>query len=140
MAAGAAALFFDLGEVRTLIPVGLGVVKVGDGIEARGFGGAAGNNGVRHADDGRRIHAATQLGEDGAVRAEPAAHGFTEDGSEMLFVFPIGPVTDSLVRIEIPVLSDGVLSGPYEDGRRRWDGMDPDVGRQMSRREKREPA
>ena len=108
--AGAAALFFDFGEVGALVPVGFGVVVVGDGVEARGFGGAAGDDGVGHADDGGGVHAAAEFGEDGAVGAEPAPHGFGENGAEMLFVFGVGAVTDSFARIEIPILADGVLS------------------------------
>ena len=37
VAAGAAAFFFDFGEIGTLVPVGFGVVVVGDGVEASGF-------------------------------------------------------------------------------------------------------
>ena len=49
-------------------------------------------------------------------------------------------VTDSFAWIEIPILGDGVLSGSNEHRRRRRDGMNPDVGRQMSGGEEREPA
>ena len=35
--AGAAAFFFHFGEIGALVPVGFGVVVVGDGVEARGF-------------------------------------------------------------------------------------------------------
>ncbi len=114
MAAGAAALFFDLGEIGALVPVGFGVVVVGNGIEPWGFGGAAGEDGIRHAHDGRGVHAAAELGEDGAVRAEPAPDGFREDSAEMLFVFDVGAVTDLLVWIEIPVLANSMLSRPEQ--------------------------
>ena len=118
--AGAAAFFFYFGEVGTLVPVGFGVVVVGDGVEARGFGVAAGDDGVRHADDGGGVHAAAEFGEDGAVGAEPAADGFSEDGAEVLFVFGVGAVTDSLARIKIPVLADAyafpVCMSTDEDG------------------------
>src|SRR6266849_4410789 len=96
VAASAAAPFFHFGEVGAFVPVGFGVVVVGDGIEALGFGGAVGDDGVRHADDGGGVHAAAKFGENGAVRTEPAADSFGEDGSEMLFVFGVGAVTDSL--------------------------------------------
>src|SRR5438046_7653553 len=58
----------------------------------------------------------------------------------MLLVCPVVAITDSLGRIEIPIFADGVLSGPNEDRTRRWDGLDTDIRRQMSRREEREPA
>src|SRR5258707_15652128 len=109
MAAGPSALLFDLGEVGALVPVGFGVVVVGECVEAWGFGGAAGDDGVRHAHDGGRIHAPAQLGEHGAVRAEPAADGFTEDGAEVLFIFGVSTVTDTLARIEIPILVNGMF-------------------------------
>ena len=108
MGAGAAALFFDFGEVGALVPVGFGVVVVGESVEARGLGGAAGDDGVRHAYDGGGIHAAAEFGEDGAVRAETAADSFGEDEAEMLFVFGVGAVTDSVVSIEIPIFADAV--------------------------------
>ncbi len=109
VAAGAAASFFYFGEIGALVPVGFGVVVVGDGVEPRGFGGAAGDDGIRHADDGGGVHAAAELGEDGAVGAESAADGFSEDGAEVLFVFGVRAVTDSLAGIEIPILADRVL-------------------------------
>src|SRR5713226_4734980 len=111
MAAGAAALLFHLGEVGALVPVGFGVVVVGEGVEARGLGGTAGDDRVRHAHDGGGVHATAQLRKDGAVRAEPAANGFTEDGAEALFVFGVGTVADSFVWIKIPILADRMLSG-----------------------------
>ena len=63
-----------------------------------------------------------------------------KDGAEMLFVFAIGAVTNSLGGIEIPILADVVLSRSDEHRRGRRDGMNPDVGRQMSGGEEREPA
>lgn len=140
MAAGASTLFFDFGEVGPLVPVGLGVGVVGESVEARSFGSAAGDYGVRQADDGRGVHAAAQLRDDGAVGTEPPADGFGKDRAEMLFIFGVGAVPDSLARIEIPILADGVLSRPYEDERRGWDGLDADVRRQMNSGEEREPA
>src|SRR5882762_3301419 len=94
MCAGAAALFFYFCEVGALVPVGFEIVVIRDGVEAWGFGGAASNDGVGHAHDGGRVHAAAQFGEDGAVGAERAADGFAEDGAEVLFVFSVGSVTD----------------------------------------------
>src|SRR6266851_6765804 len=138
VSAGAAALFFDFAEVGALVPVGFGVVVVGDGVEARGFGGAAGDDGVRHAHDGGGVHAPAELGEDGAVRAEPAPDGFGEDAAEVLFVFGVSAVTDSLAGLEIPILADGVLSGSYGHGGRRRHRVNPDVGGQMSGGEERE--
>ena len=112
--AGATALFFYFGEVGALVPVGLGVVVAGDGVEARSFGGSARDDGVRHAHDGGGVHAAAKLSQDGTVGAEPAADGFAEDGAEVLFVFGVGSVTDFVGGIEIPILGDGLLSITYE--------------------------
>src|SRR5205807_1902731 len=129
MTAGAATLFFDLGEVRALVPVGFRVVVVRDRVEARCFGGTAGHDSVCHAHDGGGVHAATQLCEDGTVRAEPAADSFAEDPPKVLFVFSIDAVTDSFLRIEIPILADHMPSRPYKD-RRGWrDGMNSNIGR-----------
>src|SRR6266849_5850398 len=116
VSAGAAALFFDFAEVGALVPIGFGVVVVGDGVEARGFGGAAGDDGIRHAHDGGGVHAAAELGEDGAVGAEAAADGFGEDGSEVLLVFGVGAVADSLAGIKIPVLANGLFPRTEEHG------------------------
>ena len=52
VAAHSAAPLFNHGEIGTLIPVGFGVVIVGDGVEARRVGRTAGDNGVGHANDG----------------------------------------------------------------------------------------
>src|SRR5229473_2391221 len=140
MAAGAAALFFYLGEIGALVPVGFGVVVVGDSVEARRFGGAACNDGVGHAHDGGRVHAAAQLSENRAVRTQPAADGFGEDGAEVFFVLTIGAVADTLGGIEIPVLANGVPSRAEQHRRRRRNGMDADVGRQVRGGKEREPA
>src|SRR5207253_10676250 len=110
VAAGNASLFFHFGEIGALVPVGLGVVVVGQGIEARSFGGASDDDGVRHANDGRGVHAPAELREDGAVGTEPAADSFAEDGAEMLFVFDVRAVANSLTRVEIPILANSVLS------------------------------
>src|SRR5208282_339291 len=110
----ASALFLNFGEVGTLIPVGFRVVVVGDGVKAGGFGGTPGDDGVGHADDGGGIHAAAEFGEDGAVGAEPAPHGFGESDAEMFFVLAIRAITDSLARIKIPILADDMFSRPYE--------------------------
>ena len=100
--AGAAALFFNFGEIGALVPVGFGVVVVGDGIEARSFGGAAGDDGIGHADDGRGVPATAELGENGSIGTKFALDGFCEDGAEVLFVFGIGAVTDFLARDRNP--------------------------------------
>src|SRR5437588_243148 len=109
MAAGAATLFFHLGKVGALVPVGLGVVVIGHSIKTRSFGGATGDDGIRHEDNGRGIHAAAELGEYGTVRTESAADSFSEDEVEVLFVFTIRAVPDLLVGIKIPVSSDRAL-------------------------------
>src|SRR6202021_1741541 len=75
VAADAATFFFDLCEVRTLVPVRFRVVVIGDRIDSGGFGSPAGKYCICHADDRRGIHSSTKFGEDGAVRAQPAPAG-----------------------------------------------------------------
>src|SRR6266403_216900 len=128
MPAGTAAFFFDCSEIGALVPVGFGVVVVGDSVEARGFAAAAGEDGIRHADDGRRVPPATKFGEDRAIGTETALDGRGEDAAEVLFVFRIRAVMDSLVRIEIPILTDGVVSGPKKHERGRRNGVDANAG------------
>ena len=107
------------------------IVVPGDGVEPRTFGFAASDDGVGHADDGRGVHAAAEFGKYRAIGAEPTLDGFRKDGAEVLFVFGVGPVTDPLARIEIPILADDVFSGS-ENSKRGWrDGMYADVRRQM---------
>src|SRR6266404_3991830 len=140
VATGPSALFFDLREIRALVPVGFGVVVVGDSVEPPSFGVSAGDDGVCDTNDGGRIHAAAEFGEYGTVRTQPSPHRLPENNSEVLFKFRISAVADLLLRIEIPILADRVLPCPYEY-RCAWrDGMDPNVRSQVSRREQREAA
>ena len=135
MIAGHAALFFDSGEIEAFVPIRCdligGVIVPGDGVEARSLGTSACDDGIGHADDGGRIHAAAELGEDGSIGTEPALDGFRKDGAEVLFVFSVSVVTDFLSRVKIPILADGVLSGSKEHGRGWRDRMDSNVGCQM---------
>src|SRR5258708_7016734 len=84
VATGAAAFFFDFGEIGAFVPVGFGVVVIGDRIEARGLCGSAGDDGICYAHDRRGVHAAAKLCKDGAVGAEPAPDGFSKDSAEVL--------------------------------------------------------
>ena len=110
--------------VRVGFEVVVGVVEPGDGVEAWAFGFAAGDDGIRHADDGGGVHAAAEFGEDGAVGAESALDGCGQDGAEVFFVFGVGAVADALARIEIPILADDVLCrarrSTNEDGGTEW--------------------
>ena len=58
---------------------------------------------VRHADDRRGIHAAAELGKDGAVRTESATDGFGEDSAKVLFVFSISLITNARFGTEPPI-------------------------------------
>ena len=133
MAASAATLLLDFDEIGAFVPIRfdvvVGVVVPRDGVEARGFGDAAGDDGIRHADDGRRVHAAAEFGEDGAIGAEPALNGLCEDYAEVLFVFGVGAVADFFSWIEIPVFVDCVGAGSEEHGRGRRASMDADIRR-----------
>ena len=66
------------------------------------------HDGVRHTHDGRRIHAAAELGEDRIVGTESAADS-CEDGAEMFFVFAVAAVTDLFGGIKI-IHGDGLLA------------------------------
>src|SRR6267154_1320367 len=140
MKAGAAALLFDLGEIGALIPVGFGIVVIRKCVEARGFCGCASDDGVGHADDGGGVHAAAKLREDWTVGTQTATNGLAKNCAEVLLVFSVGAVTDSLVRVKIPILRDGVSSRSEHDERRRRDRVYYDVRRQVSRRKKGKPA
>jgi len=120
--------------------VGLGIVEVRDSVETRGFGGTPGDDRVGHADDGGRVHAPAEFGESGSVGAKSAPHGFGEYGAEVLFIFAFTVITDSLVRVKIPVCAHGMLSRSYEHQRRGRDGTNARVGRQVSGGEVGEPA
>ena len=112
MKASSASFLVNFGDPVEFIGVGfqvvVGVVEPGDCVEALAFGGAA-NDGVRHTDDGRRVHATAELGEDGAIGAEAALDSCGQGGAEMFFVFGVGAVADALARIKIPIFSDDVL-------------------------------
>src|ERR1700686_4828255 len=79
----ASALFFNFCEIGALIPVGFGVVVVGDGVEARSLGDSTRDDGIGHTDDGGRVPAAAQFSQDGAIRAEAALDGLGEYGAEV---------------------------------------------------------
>ena len=111
------------------------VVEPGDGVEARAFGGTAGDDDIGHADDGRGVHAAAEFGENRPIGAESALDGCGQGRAEVFFVFGVRAVANALARIKIPIFADGVLSWSEEHGRGRRDGMDANVGCQMRRRE-----
>src|SRR5271155_4286793 len=135
MEARSSSFLFVFGDPVVFIGVGfevvVGVIEPGDSVEALAFGGGAGNDGVRHTDDGRRVHAPAELSEDGAVGAESALDGCGQGGAEVLFVFGVGAIANALSGIEVPIFADNVLSGSYEHGRRWRDSMDANVGRQV---------
>ena len=118
------------------------VVEPRDGVEAWAFGSAAGDDRIRHADDGGGVHAAAELGEDGSIGAESALDGCGEGGAEVFFVFGVRAVADSLARIKVPIFADDVLSGSEKHGRGRRDSVDANVRREVRGREYRyrEPA
>ncbi len=109
MEAGAAAPFLDFGEIGALVHAGIRVLVPRDGVEARDLSDTAADDGVRHADNGGRVHAAAKLGENGAIGTESALDGSGEDGAEVFFVFGVGPVTDLFGGIKIPILADRFL-------------------------------
>src|SRR5260370_15704954 len=127
MPASPATFFFHFGEIGTLVPIWFGIVVVGDGVEARSFGDTAGDDAIRHTNDGGGVPATTELGEDRAIGTESSLDGFREDGAEVLFIFGVGAVTDFLPGIKIPILADDVLSGSKEHERRWRDSMDANI-------------
>jgi len=75
---------------------------------------AAGDDDVGHAHNGGGVHAATEFCEDWSIGTESAVDGGGQDCAEVFFVFGVGAITDFLLRIEIPILADGVPSGSEE--------------------------
>src|ERR1700722_2564232 len=146
MEASSAAFLFYFGDPVEFVGVGfdvvVGIVEPGDSVEARAFGGAAGDEQVPHADDGGRVHAAAEFRKHRSVGAEAALDGSGQGGAEVFFVFVVGAVADALAWIKIPIFADDVLSGPEEHRRGRGDGMDANIGCQVRGREYRycEPA
>src|SRR5437016_5824743 len=140
MRAGAAALFFDFGEVGALVPVGFGVVIIRERVEARRLCDATGDDGVRHANNRGGVHAAAQLSENGTVGPKPAADGFGKERAEMLLVFAVCLIMDSLVGIELPILLNRSFASSQQYGTRRGNRVDTHVWRKVSRGEEREPA
>ena len=69
MVSGSATMLFDLCEVDPLIPTWLFCVKRGNGVEANGIHLSFGHDVVCHADNRRRVDAATQLSKDRGIRA-----------------------------------------------------------------------
>ena len=138
--AGAAPFFFDFGEIGAFVPVGFGVVVVGHRIQARGFGAATGDDPIGHANDGGGVPPAAKFGEHRSIGTEFMLNGLREDSAEVLLVFGVGAVTDTLGGIEIPIFADRVLSGAEQHGRRRRDSMNTNAGCQMHGRKHREPA
>ena len=118
MEADSAALLFDFGEIGEFVHVGFDVVErvvvPRDRVEAGAFGLAAGDDGVGDAHNGGGVHAATEFGENWSIGTESALDGRGQDGAEVFFVFGVGAITDFLLRIEIPILADGMLSWSEE--------------------------
>ena len=96
-------------EIRPLVPIGFGVVEIGNGIETNRIGGSAGHFQVGHAYDGRGIHSSTQLGEDWPIGTQPAPYGLGECRPKVIFVFSVGLIADSFCGVEIPIFLNGLL-------------------------------
>src|SRR6266496_1158551 len=100
-----AAFCFHYGEIDRVVPMGVGTIEPGDGIETWTFRFSTSDDHVGHTDDGGGVHAAAEFGEDGAVGAQAALDGLRKYGAEVFFVFRVRAVTDALARIEIPILA-----------------------------------
>src|ERR1700721_940286 len=107
--ADAAALLFDFGEMGEFAPVRFGFVEPSKGVEAGTFGLTLSNDYIRHADDGRRVHAPGKFGEHGTGGAEVTLDGGGQGGAEMFFIFGVGAIADALAWIEVPIFSDDVF-------------------------------
>src|ERR1700733_5068264 len=113
--ASAPALFFNFGEIWSLVPIRFGVVIVGNGIEARCVAVAAGDDLVGHTDNGRRVPAATEFGKNGLMGTKFSLDSRGKHSTEVFFVFGVGAVTDPVPRVEIPILAYSLVSGPETD-------------------------
>src|ERR1700723_491236 len=114
--AGAATFFFNLREIGALVPVGFGAVIHRERVEPRGFGSTAGDDGIGHADNGRRVSATREFGENGPIGTKFALDGCGEDGAEVLLVFGIRAVPDFVLGVEIPIFAHCAFSGSEKHG------------------------
>jgi len=112
---------------RTLVPIWLGVVEAGNGIEARSIGTAAVDNGIGHADYRRGVPATAEFGEDWFVGTEFALYGLRKNSTEVFFVLCVGAITDFLIGVEIPILPYGAAFRSKKRERGRWYGMNTDA-------------
>ena len=93
----------------------IGVVVPGDGIEARAFGLALSHDSIGHTNNRAGVHAPTQVGEDGPIGTEFAPHRCGKHCAEVLFIFGVSAIANSLTWIEVPIFPDGLLSGLEKD-------------------------
>src|SRR5260370_22116791 len=108
-------------EVRFLVPIGFGIVIVGDGIE-EGVRSSSilSADVVGHADDRTRIHASAQMSKDRNSRTCSAPDRLLEQKAEVLFVLGIRSVVNLIFGHPIPVwtASDLVALNPQPVSRR----------------------
>src|ERR1051326_7890288 len=101
---GPTTLFFDLGEVGFLIPIGFRIVVVGNRVESRGSGCSLTHDLVRHTHNRRRIDAATEFSKYRCISPQTSANGRGKDTPKVLFIVRISSIADLLARIKVPVL------------------------------------
>ena len=106
MDAHSSTLLLDLRKVNAVVSARLGLVVVGEGVEARRFRSFFRQNVVRHADNRRRVQATAQFGEDRRIRTQSALNGLPEDVAEVLFIFRIRLVANARRRAKAPEAFD----------------------------------
>src|SRR5205807_10028544 len=116
----AAAFFFDFGEIRAFVPIGFGVIVVGNGVKTRAFGLASCNRGIGHTHDGRRVSATAEFCKDRPIGTEFSFHRLCNDGTKGLLVLGVSAVADILARMEMLILADSMASRPPHHPRGRW--------------------
>src|SRR5258708_12468802 len=103
MTTRSATLLFDFAEIRAFISSRLLRVIEGNRVQPGSFRFASGEDVVRHANDRRGIQPPAQFSENRRVRTQPAADCLVENVTEVLFVFLVSLVSDSLLRLKSPI-------------------------------------
>src|SRR5260370_5767931 len=99
-------LRLDLLKVSPVVPARLGLVVVGERVEARCFRSLFRENVVRHADNRRRVQAAAHFAEDRRIRPQPPLNGLTEHKAKVLLIFRIRLVANARRRVKAPEAFD----------------------------------
>src|SRR5271168_3635240 len=127
-------------KVRTLVPIWLAVVVIGQRVQPRTQAAFVGEACIGHANDGRRIHATTEFGKNGLAGTQTPANGIREYGTKVFLIFKIGAIPKECLGQEFPILSDHSAAGLYLDETSRGNREDSAIRSQVGSWEKSKPA